>query len=483
MIRHFLITAALIITFSLTTQAQENAGTSFDLQQCITYALQNRISVKNSIIDEEIADAKVKETIGIGLPQINGSASITQNQKLPRFFTQYSPGSGFIDLGGVTGLDPGDVVAAQNFFQLRSSGSASLSVDQILFNGSYLVGLQATSTYKELSVRNTNLSKEQVVEQVSKAYYLVLVNRERMKLFTSNINRVDSLYSNTKALFENGFAEGIDVDRIEVTLNNLKTEQSKFEKLQVIGIELLKFQMNYPLEDPIEISGDLADESIEEVIAVDKDYYLDGWDWKSRTEYQILETNYKLQTLNVKNGYAQGMPRLSAFANLGYSTQSANIPGLFQTNTNISDSKGIGPDKWYSFSTFGVNLNVPIFSGLQRTRRVQQEKLNLQKIENEFKSLEWGIEVEIKRAALLYQNAKETLISQKRNMDLADNVARVTKIKYEQGVGSNIEVVDAESTLREAQINYYNALFDALVAKTDLDKAFGKLLPASNNEN
>ncbi|HOO10350.1 MAG TPA: TolC family protein, partial [Cyclobacteriaceae bacterium] len=304
----------------------------------------------------------------------------------------------------------------------------------------------------------------------------VLVNRERMKLFDSNINRVDSLLITTRALNENGFAESIDVDRIQVTLNNLKTEKSKFERLQQLSIELLKFQMNYPLGESIEVVGELNEETID----VDLDGYLADWDYKSRPDYQVLETNWKLQNLNIKNNYAAALPSLSANANLGYSTQSPDIAGLFKTNSGISDDGSIGPDKWYSFSSFGLNLNIPLFSGLQRTYRVQQEKLKLRKIENGFKSLEKGIDLEIKQATINYQNSMEALKSQKQNMDLAENVARVTKIKYEQGVGSNLEVVDAESALKEAQVNYYNALFDASISKTDLDKAFGKLLPGQN---
>lgn len=469
----------LFLTVSLSAFAQENTGSAFTLDQCIAYALENGLTVKNAFLDEEIARAKVKETIGIGLPQISGTASITHNQKLPRFFTTYTPNGGFIDLSGVSGLNDGDVVALQNFFQLKSAGNASVSVNQILFNGSYLVGLQAANTYKELSAKTTNQTKEQLVQNVTKAYYSVLINRERMKLFDSNINRVDSLFITTKALNKNGFAESIDVDRIEVTLNNLKTERSKFEKLQQLSTELLKFQMNYPLNDPIEVVGDLSDDTINSTIKVDVDNYFNEWDYKNRPDYQILETNRRLQNLNIKNNYAAALPSLSAFANLGYSTQSPGVGGIFKTNTGISDDGSIGPDKWYSFSSFGVSLNIPLFSGLQRTYKVQQEKLALQKIENGFKSLERGIDIEIKQAVVNYQNGIESLQSQERNMDLAENVARVTKIKYEQGVGSNLEVIDAESSLKEAQVNYYNSLFDVLVAKTDLDKAFGKLVPPS----
>ena len=172
------------------------------------------------------------------------------------------------------------------------------------------------------------------------------------------------------------------------------------------------------------------------------------------------------------------MPSLVAFATAGYSTQSPNIGGLFVTNTNLEENDMIGPDKWYDYSLFGVSLNVPIFSGLQRSYRVQQSKLNLMKIENSFTSLGQAIDLEVKQAATNYLNAIKTLESQRENSALAERVARVTKIKFEQGVGSNLEVIDAESALKESQTNYYNALYDALVARVDLDRAYGKLVPA-----
>lgn len=460
-----------IFSYSIYSYSQSDGTGSFTLEQCIKYALDNAVDVKNAVLDERIAAAKVKETIGIGLPQVSGTVAVVHNQKLQRFFTTYDPNGGFFDFSGVPGIQAGDVIAAQNFFQLKSSGNASVSVNQILFDGSYLVGLQAANAYKELSYKTSDQTREQLVEQVTKAYYSVLVNREQMKLFDNNIQRVDSLFKTTKAMYENGFAEGIDVDRIEVNLNNLITEKSKFEKLQQLSVELLKFQMNYPRENPIDIAGELTLETVE----VDLNDYLKDWDYKNRPDYQVLETNRKLQSLNLKNTYAAGLPKLSANANLGYATQSPTVGGLFKTDSGVNDDGLIGPDKWYSFSSFGVTMNIPIFSGLQRTYKVQQEKLTLQKIENGFVSMKRNIDIQVKQATINYQNSLEALEAQTRNMSLAGNIARVTKIKYEQGVGSNLEVVDAESALKESQINYYNALFDAAVAKTDLDKAFGKL--------
>ncbi len=452
--------------------AKAQTTQSFTLEQCINYALESSVSIKNAQLDEAIAKARVRETVGIGLPQIDGSVGVQHNQKLRRFFATYTGPSGFLgDLSGF-GVQPGDVVSAQNFFQLKSAGDAGVTISQILFNGSYLVGLQASNTFQELSTKAAGQAREQTISAVSKAFYLALTNKERVKLFDANIARVDSLLRTTQALNKNGFAEKIDVDRIQVTYNNLVTEREKFVNLQALAIELLKFQMNYPMGEQIDLMGTLDQVNVPQLAA-----YADDLDYNTRWDYQLLKTNKRLQELDVKNKYAAGIPSLVAFANLGYATQSPNVSGLFRTTSSLEDNGQIGPDKWYGYSLFGVTLNVPLFSGLQRNYRVQQSKLNLLKLENSTKQLESAIDLEVKQARISLDNALRTVVAQKENMDLAANVARITKIKYEQGVGSNLEVIDAEASLREAQINYYNALYDALVAKVDIDKAYGKLNP------
>lgn len=455
---------------------QSYAQDSFNLEQCIDYALKNAVPVKNAELDERIATARVKETVGIGLPQIDGTVSVDHNNRLRRFFSLYDPNSIFFGGQTIPGAEVGDVISAQNFFQLKSSADAGVRINQLLFNGSYLVGLQAANAYKDLSIKSSSQTKEEVVANVTKAYYAVLVNRERIKSFDSNISRVESLLKDTRAMFENGFAESIDVDRIKVSLNNLITERSKFQRLQELSLELLKFQINYPMEQSLTIEGELTDRDLD----VDVNSLMTDWSYTARPDYQVLLANKKLQQLNVKNNFALGIPSLSAYANMGYSTQSPNVGGLFKTNTNIDDMGGVGPDKWYPYMSIGVSLNVPIFSGLQRSYKVQQEKLALQKIENSERQLKSNIDLQINEAISLFTNSKETLQWQQENSDLAAKVAQVTRIKYAEGVGSNFEVVEAETTLRESQVNYYNALFDALVAKVDLEKAYGKLWNENN---
>lgn len=445
------------------------------LEQCIEYALKNSVNMQNAIIDQEIAQAKVKETVGIGLPQINASANATDNTKLPRFFSRYQVAQQFNPALNIPGLKPNDVVAGANFFQLTNSLNASVTANQLIFNGSYIVGLQASKAFKELSFKTSNQTKEQTIEQVVKAFYAALINIERLGLFKNNIARVDSLLKNTTALNSNGFAESIDVDRVQVSLNNLQTEKSKFERLQLLSIELLKFQMNYPMDQPLEISGSIADLNINQIILDD---YLNDWDMKNRPDYQVLEVNQKLQKLNVKNKYFSALPVLSANGTLGYTKQATVFGDLFTRSPQFQETAtGTGPNKLYPFSSYGFTLSMPIFSGLQHSYQLQQEKLKLQKVDNSFRQLRSSIDLQIKQAVTSFQNSMQSLEYQKKNMELSDKVARVTKIKYQQGVGSNIEVVDAESSLKESQINYYNALYDALVSKTDLDKAFGKLLP------
>jgi outer membrane protein TolC len=464
-------------------RAQQQTPSSFTLEQCIEYALINSVNVQNAQIDQQIAAAKVKETAALGLPQVDGSISVQHNENLRRFFSTKQRAFGFSNLPAadypnfLPGLGDNDVIASQNFFQLKSSGDAGINVNQLLFSGSYIVGLQASKAYKDLSVKTAIQTKEQVVEQVTKAYYSVLINQERAELFDNNISRLDSLLKNTLALNKNGFAEGIDVDRIRVAYNNLKTERDNFLRIRDLSVELLKFQMNYALDQPLEVAGKIADAKVD----LDLVGYKEGWDYKTRSDYRVLEANQRLQALSLKNQYASALPTLSAFANLGYFTQSTDIAGVFSTTSNISDNGEVGPDKWYGYSLFGVSLNVPLFGGFQKHFKIQQEKLTLKKVENGFKSLKQGIDLQVSQATTSFQNAMTSLRAQKENMDLASNVARVTKIKYEQGVGSNLEVVDAENSLRQAQTNYYSALFDAMIAKVDLDKAFGKLVPPSKN--
>jgi outer membrane protein TolC len=209
------------------------------------------------------------------------------------------------------------------------------------------------------------------------------------------------------------------------------------------------------MDQELEVLGDArelqVDETIEEMI--------DNFNYSNRIEYSILETQEAMQKLDIQNNTAGYLPNLSAFANFGYFTQSPYIKGLFRTETNgIPENNFIGPDRWYRYGMFGLTLNVPIFDGLSKSYKVQQARLNLLKVQR-----------------ITLNNSLKSLEAQRENVELAEEVARVTKVKYTEGVGSNLEVTEAETALRESQINYYNALYDAIIAQVDLKTALGGL--------
>lgn len=455
---------------------EESAGKSFTLEQAVEYALQNSVNIKNAALDERIAKARVGEIRATGLPQVEGSVQLVHNNQLPRFFTKVDTAGGFPPMSPdqKEQMVPflGQTIAATNFFQLKNSGDTKLTVSQLIFNGSYFVGLQAAKTYKELSSKAAQQTKIQTTELVTKAFYSILINNQRMELFNSNIARVDSLLKNTRALNENGFAERIDVDRIKVTLNNLVTEREKFRNLQDLSLELLKFQMNYPMDQEIEIVGNIENIKLDSLSAEKQ-----ALNYSNRIEYSLLETQKKLQKLNVKNNYVSYLPTISAFGNFGYQTQSSTFEGLFKTETKgFPENGAAGPDKWYAYEMVGLSLTLPIFDGFKKHYLTQQAKLEQAKVDNNFRQLKSSIDLQVNQSDIMLKNSIKTLNAQKENVELAEEIARVTKIKYQSGVGSNLEVTEAESALREAQTNYYNALYDAIIAQIDLQTALGTLV-------
>lgn len=442
-----LIVLILILVNQLNAQEKQASTFSFTLEQAVDYAMQNQPTVLNAASDQEIAQKKINELIGLGLPQINGSIDAKRFIRVP---TIVIPAAAF---GGPEGV----IQTAQ--FGLEYEASAGLSASQLVFDGSYIVGLQASKTYAEFSRKNYQQSKIETALQVSKAYYSVLVNAERMELLNANVDRIKKLRDDTKAFYDNGFVEKIDFDRIDITYNNIVTEKQKTEKLLELGKLLLKFQMGMDIRANLTLTDDLKNITFDESLLLDQQT-----DYTKRIEYSVLQTTQRLQELDLKKNRFQYLPSLVIYS--GLSTHAYRFKFDF-----FDKDKG-----WYPTAVVGATLSIPIFDGFQKNARIQQSKLALKKIENGFKSLEQGIVLETVTAKVNLQNSIASLETQKKNRELAEEVSRVSKIKYDQGVGSNLEVVTAETSLKEAEINYYSALFDALVAKIDYQKATGTLI-------
>lgn len=462
--RPVLLLLAVLLAVN-TVQAQQNPKRVFTLQEAIAHAIENNVNVKNERLNEGIANAQVKETVAQGLPQITGSGNITANIQIP---TSFLPAR-FLDPTA-----PADAYTPVQF-GVPYQSTVSVSANQLIFNGSYFIGLRAAKVYKDLALKNSQKAAIDVAEGVALAYYGALVSEERLELLAANLQRLDSLYAETKAMNENGFVEAIDVQRIKVNLNNMRTEFENVQRSLVLNLSALKFQMGIPLNTDIELAERISDL---QVAALQQEEFNN---YQQRVEYQQLSINRELASLDIRNTRMQYYPTLSAVGNFGYNAGKPEFSQLFKETPDFyrkvdGDNILVEAHTWNSFATVGLNLNVPIFDGFLKANTIRRKKLIAEQVDNQIRNLENAIDLEVQQAQINLTNSLQSLATQEENMELAQEVFRVAKIKYQEGVGSNLEVVEAENSLKTAETNYYQALYNALVARVAIDKATGTLL-------
>ena len=440
-LRKFYVGLCLLSSLAATAQ-------TFSLKQAVDYAIVHQVQVKNSQIDLQNASAKISEIKAMGLPQVNGSLALTNNIVLQRMFIPakiFNPAAA-----------EGELIAAK--FGVENSGYANVTMSQLVFDGTYLLGLKASAVYKDLAVKSVSQSKQQVAENVTKAYYGILVNEKRLGLLRLNVARLDTLLKETRALNKQGFVEKIDVQRLDVQANNLRTELENVLRLQELSLTLLKFQMAYPMEELIRLSETLDQVELSTFNLNPKGDFT----YANRIEYSILQTQENLAELDLKSIKAGYLPRLLLNANYGYNA-GANAFGDLMTK------------QWFDNSAITVSLQIPIFDGYAKKYKAVQSENNLQKVRQSYNLLKSSIDMQRSQASITLKNALESMKEQKSNLDLANEISRVTRVKYQNGVGSNLEVLNAESSIKESQANYFTALYNALIAKVEVEKANGTL--------
>jgi outer membrane protein TolC len=447
--KYLLFTATVFCALAFKSYAQDappnNQTYNFSVQECINYAYEHQDSVINAKLDIKSAEYKVKETTGIGLPQVSGTATFQDYLKIP---TTLLPGEIF-------GQPAGTFIPVQ--FGVKYQSSVGATADQILFDGSYLVGLKASKTYKELSIRNHTRTQIQVNVSVTKAYYQVLVSNEQLRLVNANIKQLKQQFDETVAQNKQGVVEKIDVDRISVQYNNLVTSRENTIRSLALNYQVLKFQMGMPIENNLSLKDKLEDIKMDDTadLAADTSFY------HNRIEYNLAETGIELKKLDLKRQKSQYLPTLKANATYTSSYQNNSFGNLYKMN--------------FPSSYVGLTLNIPIFNGWQRLNQVRQSKIAVLKSQNDLENSKNGLKLEANRANVTYINGLQSLNNQKRNRELAEEVLRVSKIKYQQGVGSSIEVTQAQTSLDDANDKYIQGLYDALISKVDLDKAYGRI--------
>ena len=442
-----ILSVAMVLLNTFATKAQEAKSADFSLQAAIDYAVKHNATYLNAELDVKIAKYKNKEILAIGFPQIGASADFKDYFEIP---TSLLPGQFF-------GAPAGTFIPVK--FGTQYQAMAGVSVSQLIFNSDYIVGVKAAKELRVLSEKTLARTKTETIVTITKAYYTALINKERLKTLDANIIRIKKLFDDTKALNQNGFVEKIDVDRIELTYNNLMTEREKIGRLVGIAETLLKFQMGYDLKQPINLTDEIKADQLADIdlLAEQKTNY------EARNEYQLLQSQLKLNKIEMKRYKYQYLPSLVAYGSYNQQAQ--------RTKFDFTDAS----QKWYPIGIFGATLNVPIFNGGQKYYKVKQARVAILKTENSINQVKSFIDFEITSGSIAYKNAYSSMLMQKKNKELALTIYETSKKKYEAGVGSNLELVTAETALKESETNYLNAIYDLMMAKTDLDKATGAI--------
>tara|TARA_Y100000816_G_scaffold292325_1_gene287012 strand:+ start:4426 stop:5763 length:1338 start_codon:yes stop_codon:yes gene_type:complete len=434
------------VFFSFLSFSQER---KLSLKECIQLATENNENLKNSKLEERISKALSREYLSIGLPQINLDGGLKYNHDVPK---------SLIDISRfMPGVPEGTEQEVQ--FGQAYDGRVDLFINQMIFNGSYFVGLSAAKELVRLSEKLTRRDEIDINVSVQKAFYTVLNTKSRIELVNINLERLQDLLKETTQLYQNGFIEKLDVDRIQVAYNNLNSEKIKADRLYELSKEILNFQIGLPVGTNIQLIGSLSED-----IVNDFSYNLTDFDYSKRIEYSILQTDKNLKFYDLKNNRSQYYPQIYANYNYGYNTSSSNYDLFFES------------DRWKSFGTLGLKIIVPIFDGFLKRSKINQSKYKIEQVENQMMFLERSINLQINQSIINYENTKESLTISKQNLELAQNVYNATERKYKEGVGSNLELIDSNNSLKIAQNQYYNSLYESIIASIDIKKTLGTLL-------
>ncbi|MEO8943717.1 MAG: TolC family protein [Ginsengibacter sp.] len=463
-----LILIGIITGSGLLSNAQQKKTPAeihyFTAKEAVDYALKNAIQVKNALLDIQLQKQQNKQITAAALPHFSGSANLSYNpniavQTIPDFI---SPSVyGVLSDNNVKNGNGEPIVAPKDFgffsvgFGAKYTLNAGIDFNQILFDGQVFVGLQA----RRAAIKNAELSaevtKEQIKANVYKIYYQLVVGQRQIGTIDANIANYEKLLHDTKAIYKNGFAEKLDVDKVQVQLSNLQTQKLKAQNQIDAGKEGLKFLMNIPQQDSLLLTDTLSDEEIKSGILDDQ------YNYEDRKEVQQLGTAIQLGKYNVKRYQLSKLPTLSLAANYSKSAQEQKFD-FFSS-------------PYYTSSFIALRLSVPIFDGGERNANMATAKLNLQKLNNNLDQLKSSIDNDVTQSRINMKSALLTMDTQTKNIELAQQVYQSTKLKYEQGLGSNQEISTAQADLVTAQNNYYSSLYDAIIAKVDYQKAAGKL--------
>ena len=419
-------------------QAQETLDdstlTEATLENVVRYAIKNQPAVQKALINEAVMETTIKGKLADWYPQLNAAYNLQHNFKVQTAVIGGNP----VKLG------------------VDNVSAIQLTATQNIFNRDALLASQTAGDVRRYARQNTGATKIDVAANVSKAFYDVLTTKQQIKTTSEDISRLERSLKDATYQYQAGITDKTDYKRATIALNNAKALLKSNEELLKAKIEYLKALMGYPVGSPLEIKYDTL--QMENQIVLDT---LQATNYASRIEYQLLETQYKLQQANLKYNKWSFIPNVSANGAYNFNYQNDQFSKLYNTN--------------YPQSFVNLSVTVPLFQGGKRIQNIRNAELQLDLLEADMTDLKNNINAEYSQAIASYKANLASYLALKENLDLAQEVYDVINLQYRSGVKTYLEVITSETDLRTARINYYNALYQLLSAKIDVQRALGQI--------
>jgi outer membrane protein TolC len=436
------ITFGLLFLLVFNLNAQESI--SFTLDEAVNYALEHNYTVRNAALDIEAAEKQKWEATAYGLPQIDGTVDY---QNWIKQAVTFIPAE-------IIGGTPGEF--EEVVFGAKQNMNATVTMNQVLFDGSYIVGLQSANTFLKIS----NLAKEKtdqsIREAVINAYGTVLVARETIVILEKNKAVLEKNLNETRALLENGFAEEQDYEQQQITLSNISNELNKATRLEYISNQMFNLTMGIPINQTVVLTDNLENLALR---SADNDIISSQFDLENHIDFKIADNKVEFDELLVKLEKTKGMPTLNAFVNYSQFANNDNFV-FFENNGD-----------WFDSSLFGVSLKVPIFSSLQRSAKTQQAKINLKQSEIDRNETSEQLKLQVSTAKNRYQFALDQFQISSENLVLAERIADKEQIKFFEGLSSSINLTNVQNQLYSSQQVYIQSILEIIQTKVELENA------------
>ena len=414
----------------------------FTLKEAIAHALENNYTAINASRDIEAAKKKKWETTTIGLPQINSNINYQNNLVIQKSVV---PAEFF-------GGNPGEFQEVE--FGVKNNMTASASLSQLLFDGSYLVGLQSAKVYLQISQNAKEKTELEIREIVINAYGNVLLARESVKVLENNKKSLEKTLFETQETFKNGLIEEENVEQLQITFSQIKSMLSNAQKRETIALKMLKLVLGIDMQKEVTLKDNLDQLALENIVLNSSSEF----SVTNSIDYKIGQNNEEASRLLLKLEKSKALPSLSANANFGYNSFSNTFSFLERDQ------------QWFNFSNIGVGLNIPIFSSLGRTARTQQAKIAYEQAKTQLKETEQKLLLEFEKSKTDYEFSVEQYLVSKENLRLAERIENKQQIKFKEGISSSFEFTEAQRQLYAAQQDYLQAMIEVISKKATLDK-------------